>query len=110
MDKTPEEIIAEARAANSSKAPRSKKNQQTEAAINTDLTADYQAGQQLADAKLQAFHRGFTDRMSQAQQFLNTQFNTGSFAIASADYTRALPSQESVSDSFMTLLYSEEVA
>lgn len=86
------------------------KKQQTDAAINTDLTADYLAGQQLADAKLQAFHRGFTDRMGQAQQFLNTQFNTGSFAIASADYTRALPSQESVSNSFMDLLYSEEVA
>ena len=106
---TEDELKAQ-QAGKSSQRTASKKNQQADAAINTDLTADYQAGQQLADAKLQAFHRGFTDRMEQAQQFLNTQFNTGSFAIASANYTRALPSQESVSDSFMHLLYSEEVA
>jgi hypothetical protein len=106
---TEDELKAQ-QAGKSNQRASNKKNQQADAAINTDLTADYQAGQQLADAKLQAFHRGFTDRMSQAQQFLNTQFNTGSFAIASANYTRALPSQESVSDSFMDLLYSEEVA
>ena len=78
---------------------------QPNASINTDLTADYLAGQQLADAKLQAFHKGFSDRMSQAQQFLNNEFNAGSFAIASANYTRALPSSETVNASFQALLY-----
>jgi len=83
--------------------------------LNADFSHDYQAGQALADRKLQAFNSGYSDRMSQIQDFLHTEFltTTDTFHIE-ATHARMLPSSESraiANNSFIAMLYgsTEEI-
>ena len=80
--------------------------------INADFSSDYQAGQGLADRKLQVFNQGYRDRMNQIQDFLHTEFltTTDTFQIE-ATHTRSLPSSESrtiANCSFIAMLYGTE--
>ena len=77
--------------------------------INADFSSDYQAGQGLADRKLQVFNQGYRDRMNQIQDFLHTEFltTTDTFQIE-ATHMRSLPSSEaraSVNSSLMGVLF-----
>ena len=90
---------------------RAKKAPQPEK-LNADFSHDYQAGQALADRKLQAFNSGYRDRMNQIQDFLDTEFltTTDTFHIE-ATHARSLPSSESraiANNSFIAMLYGTE--
>ena len=105
---TEQELAAMEAGKNSRSKPSAKaesRSQQSAPSIDTDLTADFQAGEELANAKIKAFHDGFTSRLAKGTQFLNTVFNSSSIEIESAQYTRALAPQEEVEASFFDLLY-----
>jgi hypothetical protein len=76
--------------------------------INTDLTADYEAGRQFVDARVKAFGAGVSDRMAEVQQAMK-HFSGGKFVIAEATYKRPSlpPSDEQATDSFIKLLYGD---
>jgi len=84
--------------------------------INTDLTADFEAGIQFVDARVKAFGAGVNYRMAQVQGAMSS-FAGAKFVIADATYQRPAlaPSEEDVKQSVMSLIYSsspisEEVA
>ena len=83
--------------------------------INTDLTADFEAGIELVNARVKAFGAGVNYRMAQVQGAMSS-FTGAKFVIADAAYQRPAlpPSEEEVKQSVMALIYtpstSEEVA
>ena len=88
------------------------KNKPEPETLNADFSHDYQAGQSLADRKLQAFNQGYLDRMGQIQDFLHTEFltTTDTFLIETS-HTRSLPSSESraiANNSFIAMLYGTD--
>jgi hypothetical protein len=83
--------------------------------INTDLTADFEAGIELVNARVKAFGAGVNYRMAQVQGAMSS-FAGAKFVIADATYQRPAlpPSEEEVKQSVMALIYtvstSQEVA
>lgn len=84
--------------------------------INTDLTADFEAGIEFVDARVKAFGAGVNYRMAQVQGAMSS-FAGAKFVIADATYQRPAlpPSDEDVKQSVMSLIYTsssqvEEVA
>ena len=83
--------------------------------INTDLTADFEAGIELVNARVKAFGAGVNYRMAQVQGAMSS-FAGAKFVIADAAYQRPAlpPSEEEVKQSVMALIYtpstSQEVA
>ena len=73
-----------------------------------DLTADKEAGKALGRQKLQAFHEGLQEVLSDARQFMNVQYSQSSFELPAAPTVKALPPSEETTDSFMGLLYGYE--
>jgi|GEM_PF-6557028 hypothetical protein len=83
--------------------------------INIDLTADFESGIELVNARVKAFGAGVNYRMAQVQGAMSS-FTGAKFVIADAAYQRPAlpPSEEEVKQSVMALIYtpstSEEVA
>jgi hypothetical protein len=107
-------------AGKSSQRTASKKNQQADSGsqetfINIDLTADFESGIELVNARVKAFGAGVNYRMAQVQGAMSS-FTGAKFVIADAAYQRPAlpPSEEEVKQSVMALIYtpstSEEVA
>jgi hypothetical protein len=111
---TEDELKAQ-QAGKSSQRTASKKNQQAETFINTDLTEDYNSGRELIRQRVKAFGAGMKDEMELVQQALK-EFSGGRFVIAEATYQRPMlaPSEEQARESVMALIYtpstSQEVA
>ena len=83
--------------------------------INIDLTADFESGIELVNARVKAFGAGVNYRMAQVQGAMSS-FTGAKFVIADAAYQRPAlpPSEEEVKQSVMALNYtvstSQEVA
>ena len=73
-----------------------------------DLTADKEAGKALGRQKLQAFHEGLQEVLSDARSFMDVHYSRSSFELPAAPAVKALPSSEEIADSFMGLLYGYE--
>jgi len=73
-----------------------------------DLTADKEAGKALGRQKLQAFHEGLQEVLSDARQFMHVQYSQASFELPTAPAVKALPPSEETTDLFMGMFYGYE--
>jgi len=73
--------------------------------VGFDLTEDKEAGKVLGRLKLQAFHEGLQEVLSDARSFMNLEYSRASFELPAVLVVKALPPSEETTDSFMGLLY-----
>ena len=91
---------------NSKKIPKTKPSGQSVDGL--DFTSDREAGKTLARRKLQAFHEGMEEVLSEARSFMSSQYSQSSFILPEAAPQKKLPPSKEATDSFMALLYGYE--
>lgn len=78
--------------------------------LDVDVTADYQAGQELVDRRLKAFGKGVQDRLKEVQGVMRG-FTGGQFIMNKATYQRPTlpPSPKETQKSVLSLLFGSDL-
>ena len=78
--------------------------------LDADVTADYQAGQELVNRRLKAFGKGVQDRLKEVQGAMRG-FTGGQFIMNEATYQRPSlpPSPEETQKSVLSLLFGSDL-